>query len=132
MMHYKIIRENRPHLKNYGKYKAVAVHANTIGPKQIRQEIQANCSAKASDVILVLNELSTVVAHHLRQGDRVRIEGLGLAKLEIESDKVDTPSSFRPRSNIRGIRLHLLPESKDGKPILYQDIKFRQLTGDWK
>ena len=29
-MHYKIVKENKPNLKNYGRFKAVAVHYNTI------------------------------------------------------------------------------------------------------
>ena len=87
-MKYKIIRENKPTLKNYGRYKAVAMHFQTISPEEVEQEIEDNCSAKSSDVKLVLNELSQVLQRHLKQGDRVRLEGLGLLKLEIESEKV--------------------------------------------
>ena len=125
-MKYKIVRENKPTLKNYGRYKAVAMHFQTIGPKDVEKEIEENCSAKSSDVKLVLNELSQVLQRHLRQGDRVRLEGLGLLKLEIESEKVEAPQDFRPQRDIRGVRLHLLPESSGGKPHLYKDIAFEK------
>ena len=59
-MKYKIVRENKPTLKNYGRYKAVAMHFQTITPEMVVKEIQDNVSAKASDVELVLTELSPV------------------------------------------------------------------------
>ena len=55
-MKYKIVRENKPTLKNYGRYKAVAMHFQTITPDMVAKEIQDNCSAKASDVELVLTD----------------------------------------------------------------------------
>ena len=84
-MKYKIVRENKPTLKNYGRYKAVAMHFQTITPEMVAKEIQDNCSAKASDVELVLTELSAVLLRHLKAGDRVRLKHIGLLKLEIES-----------------------------------------------
>ena len=45
-MKYKIVRENKPTLKNYGRYKAVAIHFQTISPEEVEQEIEDNCSAK--------------------------------------------------------------------------------------
>jgi len=60
-MKYKIVRENKPTLKNFGRYKAAAMHFQTITPEMVAQEIQDNCSAKASDVELVLAELSAVL-----------------------------------------------------------------------
>lgn len=127
-MKYKIVRENKPTLKNYGRYKAVAMHFQTISPEEVEQEIEDNCSAKSSDVKLVLNELSQVLQRHLKLGDRVRLEGLGLLKLEIESEKVEAPQDFRPQRDIRGVRLHFLPERSKGAKALYKDIRFEK----WK
>ena len=39
-MKYKIVRENKPTLKNYGRYKAVAMHFQTITPDMVAKEIQ--------------------------------------------------------------------------------------------
>ncbi len=50
-------------------------------------------------------------------------------KLEIESDKVDDPTTFRAKKHIRGVRLHFLPESEKGKPELYQDMTFEKERG---
>ncbi|MBO7139955.1 MAG: hypothetical protein J6W19_05210, partial [Prevotella sp.] len=58
--------------------------------------------------------------------DRVHLDTWGLMKLEIESDKVDSPEEFDVSKHIRGVRLHFIPESKDGSPDLYKDLKFEQ------
>jgi len=122
-MHYKIVKETKPNLKNYGRYKAVAVHYNTIDTKRLCREIQDNCSLKRSDVRAVLCELSELLVRHLQEGNRVRLEGIGLLKLEIESDKVDKAEDFNVREHIRHFRLHLLPESNNGHQALYEGIK---------
>ena len=125
-MKYKIVRENKPTLKNFGRYKAAAMHFQTITPEMVAQEIQDNCSAKASDVELVLAELSAVLLRHLKAGDRVRLKHIGMLKLEIESEKVDAPEDFNGWKHIRGVRLHLLPESRQGRQAVYEDLKFER------
>ena len=45
---------------------------------------------------------------------------------EIESEKVDAPEDFRALKHIHGVRLHFLPESRKGRPELYQDIMFER------
>ena len=81
------------------------------------------------DVVGVMMGLSTVISRHLRRGDKVRLDKWGLMKLEIESDKVDDPTTFRAKKHIRGVRLHFLPESEKGKPELYQDMTFEKERG---
>lgn len=125
-MKYKIVRENKPTLKNFGRYKAAAMHFQTITPEMVAQEIQDNCSAKASDVELVLAELSAVLLRHLKAGDRVRLKHIGMLELEIESEKVDAPEDFNGQKHIRGVRLQLLPESRRGRQAVYDDLKFER------
>ncbi len=128
-MKYKIVRENKPTLKNYGRYKAVAMHFHTIEAEQVAQEVQNKCSAQRSDVELVLGELLEVLARHLKQGDRVRRKYSGLMKLELDSEKVDSPKDFDPAKHIRGVRLHLLPESRRGRKELYEGISLEKFKG---
>ena len=125
-MKYQLKQETKPTLKTYGKYKAVAVHGNTVDTHDIISEICQNNPISEGAVVAVLSQLSAVVSRHLRRGDRVRLDDLGLLKLEIESDKVDTAEAFRPAKHIRGVRLHFLPKSSGGKPKLYQDIRFER------
>ncbi|MBO4825842.1 MAG: hypothetical protein J5506_01230 [Prevotella sp.] len=123
-MKYRMVRENRPMLKNYGRWKAVAVHENEVGTARIVKEVCRRAGASRGTVIAVLTELAGVVADHLRAGDSVRLDDVGLLKLEIESRKVDEAGEFRAEEHIRGVRLHVLPECRHGHPVLYQGIKF--------
>jgi hypothetical protein len=47
-------------------------------------------------------------------------------KLEIESDKVDDPKTFRANKHIRGVRLHFIPESCEGTQALYDGITYEK------
>jgi nucleoid DNA-binding protein len=125
-MKYKLQQETKPRLSTFGKYKAVAVHQQTVGTKDITKECVEDKLPLLNEVIYktALSRLSEVIKRHLRNGDKVCLEGIGMLKLEIESDKVDSPSDFKPKKHIRGVRLHFLPESRGGSPELYKDIKF--------
>jgi len=126
-MKYKIVKETKPSLSTFGKYKAVAVHERTLDTKKIIEEVkERNGFLSEGTVEAVLIGLSEVINRHLRNGDKVRLDDWGLMKLEIESDKVDAPEDFKPKKHIRGVRLHFLPVSEKGKSELYQNIEFKR------
>ena len=125
-MKYRIKQETKPTLTTFGKYKAVASHQLTIDTKQIMDEVCEHNPLSPDVIESVLIKLSDVIKRHLRNGDRVRLDEFGLMKLEIVSDKVDKPKDFKPKKHIKGVRLHFLPESNNGKQELYHNIKFEQ------
>lgn len=125
-MRYKVKQETKPTLSTFGKYKAVAVHYQTVETNQICKEVAQRLGVGEGDVIGVMIGLSEVVNRHLRQGDKVRMRDWGLMKLEIESDKVNTAKQFKPSKHIRGVRLHFIPESQKGRPELYKGIRFER------
>lgn len=125
-MKFKLVKESKPRLSTFGKYKAVTVHDEEVTTKQILKEVARRNGIGEGEVTTIMMGLSHVIKEHLRRGDKVRLDTWGLMKLEIESDKVDSPDDFRPRKHIRGVRLHFLPESERGKPELYQDLKFER------
>ena len=125
-MKYKIVKETKPTLSTFGKYKAVAVHDHEVGNHRIIKEVCENSPFSEGTVLAVMIKLSEVINRHLRRGDKVRLDDLGLMKLEIESDKVDSPELFRARKHIRGVRLHFLPESYEGTQALYDGITFEK------
>ena len=128
-MKYIIVKETKPTLKTFGKYKAKAVHNGEVGSRHIRDEVSERLGISEGAVEAVMMCLSNVISHHLRRGDKVRLDTWGLMKLEIESDKVDDPTTFRANKHIRGVRLHFLPESEKGKPELYQGMTFEKERG---
>lgn len=129
-MKYKIKQETKPTLKNFGKYKAVAVHEKTIESEQIIKETALHTGFSAGNIKGVLISIAEVVNSHLRDGDRVRLPDWGMMKLEIESDKVDDPKEFRAKKHIRGVRLHFLPQSNDGSQELYENMSFEKEKQD--
>lgn len=125
-MKYRIKKETKPTLPTFGKYKAVAVHEQTVEEEMLLKEIAKRSNIHKGDVKAVMIALSETINCYLRQGHRVRLPELGLLKLEIESEKVDAPEDFHPKKHIRGVRLHFLPESYEGAQPLYSDIKFEK------
>ena len=128
-MKYRIKKETKPTLLTYGKYKAVAVHNQTIESRQIYEEAARHMSLSGGVLEALMMDVAAVVRRHLREGDKVRLKDFGLLKLEIESEKVDNLKDFRAKKHIRGVRLHFLPESEKGKPELYQDMTFEKERG---
>ena len=126
MMKYRIKKETKPTLLTYGKYKAVAVHNQTIESRQIYEEAARHMSLSGGVLEGLMMEVASVVRRHLREGDKVRLKDFGLLKLEIESEKVDNLKDFRAKKHIRGVRLHFIPESDGGSPELYKDIHFER------
>jgi len=125
-MKYKLVKETKPKLSSFGKYKAVCVHEHTAETRQILMEAAKRLGLTWGDVVPFAMALSTVIGDHLRQGHRVRLKDWGLMKLEIESDKVDKPGDFVAEKHIRGVRLHFLPESSGGSPDLYKNLDFER------
>ena len=126
-MKYKIEQQNKPTLPSHGKYMAKAVHQNTIDTRQLIDELakRSRSNMDASIIKPVLIGLSEIIMEHLRNGDKVKLDEFGLMKLEIESEKVDNPQDFKPK-HIRGVRLHFIPESREGSQALYKDIEFEK------
>ena len=125
-MKYRIKKETNPTRPTCGKYKAVAVHYHTVDSKQLIKETAQRMGTHTSNVLGVLSSVAAVVNSHLREGDRVRLPGWGMMKLEIESEKVDNLKDFRAKKHIRGVRLHFLPESYEGHQELYEGITFEK------
>ena len=125
-MKYRLKKETKPTLPTYGKYKAVAVHNQTISSEEILKEAAQNNPLSEGVLVAALIRLSEVVNRHLRAGDRVRLWDWGMMKLEIESEKVDNLKDFKAKKHIRGVRLHFLPQSYEGHQELYEGITFEK------
>ena len=126
LMKYRVKKETKPTLKTFGKYKAVAVHNQTIESRQLFEEAARYMSISGGVLEGMMMTVAETVRRHLQMGDKVRIKDFGLMKLEIESDKVDDPKTFRAKKHIRGVRLHFIPESYEGSQPLYEGITYEK------
>ena len=125
-MKYRIKKETKPTLKTFGKYKAVAVHNQTIESRQLFEEAARHMTISGGVLEGMMMTVAETVRRHLQMGDKVRLRDFGLMKLEIESEKVDDPKTFRANKHIRGVRLHFIPESYEGSQPLYEGITFEK------
>ena len=125
-MKYRIKKETKPTLKTFGKYKAVAVHNQTIESRQLFEEAARHMTISGGVLEGMMMTVAETVLRHLQMGDKVRLRDFGLMKLEIESDKVDDPKTFRANKHIRGVRLHFIPESNEGSQPLYDGITYER------
>lgn len=126
MIKYTLSKQNRNFLPSAGQYVARAVHMQVVDTEEIAGIIQENCTLKRSDVLAVLSELEDVLVKLLQRGDIVKLNHLGRLKLEIEGSPVATVEEFKANEHIRGVRLHLIPESKNGCQRLYEGIRFEE------
>ena len=126
----KITKGARKNIVSYGKYTAKAMHFNTITMDDVCKEIEKNCSAKSSDVELVLRELVDVLKHHLQQGDRVQLPHLGTMKMDIESKAFDNPKDFNPAMHIKRCKISFIPQSYKKHQPLLEDIKIDDVIYD--
>ena len=68
-----------------GKWYARAVINDVVGLEEISQEILDNTTAKQADVYAVLKELDNVMGQHLKNGDRVVLNGFGSFKVGLKT-----------------------------------------------
>lgn len=109
-LNYKIYQSNANN-STKGKCYARASHKETVGIKELAAVMQDNCTVKHSDIVAVLSELSEVMKQELQRGNRVRIDGLGIFKVNIRSKGAKTAQEFSAAENILGTRINFRPES---------------------
>ncbi|AGB28149.1 DNA-binding protein, histone-like, putative [Prevotella dentalis DSM 3688] len=108
---YKLYQEKRASSANFGKWYARALVTDVVRMEEISQEIQDNTTAKQADVYAVLKELVNVMGRHLRNGDRVVLDGFGSFKVGLKTTAAATAKDFTPAKNITGARLNFQPET---------------------
>ena len=94
------------------RYYARSRKTGRVGFSQFAEEISRNCSAKPSDVNLVLTELCEVMHHHLLNGEEIIIPDLGSFHIGIQSDSVKNPRDFSPHRHIHALHIKFRPHSR--------------------
>lgn len=108
---YKLYQESRKIAKNKGKWYARAVISDVVHIEDISKEIEENTTAKQADVYAVLKELVNVMGRHIRNGNRVVLDGFGSFKVGLKTKPADTEKKFNVAANIVGARINFQPET---------------------
>ena len=74
--------------------------------------IQENCTAKASDVRLVLRELYDVIKFYMQNGYTVDLKEMGKFSISVKSICVDDPKEFNSDKHITGYKCNYTPQGK--------------------
>jgi len=109
---YRLLQNKIKGSKNYGKYYAHTVKRGIISLEDIESMIEENCTAKASDVRLVLRELFDTVKFYMQNGYTVDLREMGKLSISVKSVCVDHPSEFRRDKHIVGFKCNYTPEGK--------------------
>lgn len=109
---YRLLQNKIKGSKNYGKYYAHTVKQGIISLEDIEEMIESNCTAKASDVRLVLRELFDVVKFYMQKGYIVDLKEMGKLSISVKSVCVDDPSEFRSDKHITGFACNYTPQGK--------------------
>lgn len=109
---YRLLQNKIKGSKNYQKYYAHTVRRGTISLEEIESMIEENCTAKASDVRLVLRELFDTVKFYMQNGYTVDLREMGKFSISVKSICVDDPKEFRRDRHITGFKCNYTPQGK--------------------
>ncbi len=111
-IYYKLTQNKISSDRNYGKYYAHTVRQGEVSLEEIENVIEQNCTAKASDVRLVLRELFDTVKNYMQQGYVVDLREMGKLSIAVKSTCVDDPKEFRRDRHITGFRCKYTPHGE--------------------
>ena len=111
-IHYRLLQNRIKGSKNYGKYYAHTVKRGVVSLEDIEAMIEENCTAKASDVRLVLRELFDTVKFYMQNGYTVDLREMGKLSISVKSVCVDDPKEFRRDRHITGFKCNYTPDGK--------------------
>lgn len=109
---YRLLQNKIKGSKNFNKYYAHTVKQGVISMEDIESMIESNCTAKASDVRLVLRELFDTVKFYMQKGYIVDLREMGKFSISVQSVCVDNPKEFRKDQHITGFKCNYIPQGK--------------------
>jgi len=109
---YRLLQNKIKGSKNYNKYYAHTMRRGTMSLEDIEKMIEESCSAKASDVRLVLRELFDTVKFCMQMGYTVDLKEMGKFSISVKSVCVDNPSEFRRDRHIIGFKCNYTPQGR--------------------
>lgn len=125
-MKFKIIKRGRPGQPSGTdvKFYASSYYSGEVDLETLGEELSEKSGVSDVDTVAVAYGLVRLVAKHLKNGNIVRLGGLGSLRISIGSDASETAAEVTS-SNIKSRRLLFAPAKKMRKELL--DLKFNKL-----
>lgn len=126
-MRYRLVKSKNKVTCAKDRYVAKVCHDQVLDFDHFAQRIQDSTTLTIADIKCALSAFGEQLCRSLRQGDIVKLPDIGTFKLEMECTPVDDPAEFKLSQNLKRYQLHVIPESKNGKQALYEDIKLERV-----
>jgi len=115
--------------RGYGKYYGEAEATEPLSLKGFARHMTEHGKLASYEmVVLVLQQLVSCTRELIVQGRSVKLDGLGTFYPSLESTGANTPESFSPVTNIRGVHMRFRPEGAKGEELtsrkLMEDCSF--------
>lgn len=108
---YRLYQDNRKNSKKKGYWYARAVATDEIGVKEMAARISNTCTVTESDILAVISALVTEMSYQLKNGNKVRLNGLGLFRVSFSSNGVQKLKDFNVAKDVHSPRVLFLPET---------------------
>ena len=111
MVYYVNYQDNRKE-KGTHKFYARAVHTSTMDTRAMARHIMEHGGPYTEDVVLgVLMKFRNCMVEQLLEGNKVKIDGIGIFYLTLKSTGAETEEEFTATDNIKALRIRMLPSS---------------------
>lgn len=113
---FRFYQDKRKNSRRNGYWYARAVTTNVVEVKDLAQRISTSCTVTESDILAVVSALVAEMSYHLKNGERVKLNGLGSFRVAFSSRGVAKLADFNVERDIHSPRILFLPETqKAGK-----------------
>ena len=104
---FRMYQDNRKNSKRKGYWYARAVSPDLVSVKDLALRISERCTVTEPDILAVISALVFEMNQVLKDGNRVKLDGLGTFRVGIHSQGVQKAEDFNAKSSTQVI---LLPQ----------------------
>lgn len=106
---FRMYQDNRKNSKRKGFWYARAVCPDVVGVKDLAQRVSERCTVTEPDILAVISALVFEMNQVLKDGSRVKLDGLGTFRVGIHSLGVEKAQDFNAQRDIYGAHVLFAP-----------------------
>ena len=106
---FRMYQDNRKNSKRKGFWYARAVCPDVVGVKDLAQRVSERCTVTEPDILAVISALVFEMNQVLKDGNRVKLDGLGTFRVGIHSLGVEKAQDFNAQRDIYGAHVLFAP-----------------------
>ena len=106
---FRMYQDNRKNSKRKGFWYARAVCPDVVGVKDLAQRVSERCTGTEPDILAVISALVFEMNQVLKDGNRVKLDGLGTFRVGIHSLGVEKAQDFNAQRDIYGAHVLFAP-----------------------